>query len=100
MQQTGGKGGGFPFTLLLSILAVLDLGFRGATRCEGKDGMVIGLNIFIGLLVGCAVAFIATSIIYPSLGVSGENMYFTFEPSQSKCRVINNKFKCIKRRKV
>ena len=38
-------------------------------------------------------------MIYPGMGVDGNNYYFTFEPPQQKCKVINNKFKCVKKEK-
>lgn len=96
--SVGGGGGGYPFLIFISILGAVDLIFRKVTRCEGTRMAL--LNIVSGLAVGGLIGFMMISIIYPGMGLDGTNTYFTFEPPQQKCKVINNKFKCVKKRKT
>tara|TARA_B100001029_G_scaffold176064_1_gene178429 strand:- start:187 stop:870 length:684 start_codon:yes stop_codon:yes gene_type:complete len=96
---TGGQGGGTGFLIFVSMLGIMDLVFRAVTRCEGA-GLKKIINIFLGLVIGFIVGGMMVGYAYPGMGVSGSDMFFTFEPPQKKCRVIHNKFKCIKKRKV
>ena len=91
-------GGGTPFLIFISILGAADLIFRKVTRCEGTRMSLV--NIGIGLAVGGLIGFMMIGVIYPGMGLDGTNTYFTFEPPHQKCRVINNKFKCVKKRKI
>tara|TARA_Y100000389_G_C17470464_1_gene530041 strand:- start:1189 stop:1845 length:657 start_codon:yes stop_codon:yes gene_type:complete len=99
IQAVGGAGGGNTFLIFITVLAMADLTFRYVTRCEGS-GLKAGANMISGLFVGGLIGIMMIVMIYPGMGVKGENYYFTFAPPQQKCRVINNKFKCIKKRKT
>ena len=99
IMSVGGGGGGVPFLIFISLLGAADLIFRKVTRCEGSTSMSL-VNIGIGLSVGGLIGFMMIAIIYPGMGLDGTNTYFKFEPPQQKCKVINNKFKCVKKRKI
>ena len=98
IMSVGGGGGGIPFLIFISVLGACDLIFRKVTRCEGTRMSLV--NIIGGLTVGALLGFALITVIYPGMGLDGANTYFTFEPPQQKCRVINNKFKCVKKRKT
>jgi len=96
---TGGQGGGTSFLVLISMLGIMDLVFRLVTKCEG-GGVKKFVNIIAGLIIGAGLGGIMVGLAYPGMGVSGTDMFFTFEAPQKKCRVIQNKFKCIRKRKL
>ena len=99
IQAVSGAGGGSSFLIFITVLAMADLTFRYITRCEGS-GLIAFCNMVAGLFLGGIIGIIMIAMIYPGMGTPGGNYYFTFAPPQQKCRVIYNKFKCTKKRKV
>jgi hypothetical protein len=98
--STNAQGGGTGFWFILLALTFGDLVFRYMTRCEGNTQSFKPIAVIIaGLTIGCFAGAIALEI-WKGANVGGSNIYFTFEPPQSKCKVIQNKFKCTKTRKL
>ena len=83
---------GIPFWILMAFLGVMDLGFRGMSKCD--NAMAIGAGILMGGLIGAGWFYL---VLYGWPNGDGDKMVYNLKDdvhNPEKCKLGAKTFKC------